>query len=119
MTAEINRLNNAITKLYKTLADVGGYSALVTGALDATARYRQGDQRLLPDLIAQRSDSVMPWHWTRDSVARMRLRLGQGSSLTDAQSAEWDKAFGMSGGAPTQVTVKPEQARVPAPGRHR
>lgn len=115
LVAEMNRLNNAVTELYKTLADVGAIG-LVTSAL-GQLRDIIKEISVYTGLIGNgRIGDALALD--AKGVADMKLRLGQDSSLSDAQSAEWDKAFGMSGGAPTQVTVNPSKpAFQPAPGK--
>ena len=115
LVTEMNRLNNAVTELYTTIADVGALGLAIDGL--SSLRDIVKEISVYTGLIGNGriSDALA---LDADSVARMRLRLGQGSSLSDAQSADWDKAFGMSGGAPTQVTVNPKKpAFQPAPGK--
>lgn len=102
LTAEINRLNNSITELYKTMAETGAISAMVGAATQLRDIVKE--LSVYYNLIANGriGDAFAV---DQRGVADLKMRLGQGSSLTDAQSAEWDKAFGMSGGSPTQVTV--------------
>lgn len=102
LTAEINRLNNAVTDLYRTLADTGAIG-LVTSALKDLANIIKE--------IAAYSQLVGEGRFGEafavdaEGAARMKLRLGQGATLTDDQSAAWDQSFGMTGGTPTPVTV--------------
>ncbi|ADH87361.1 phage tape measure protein [Ancylobacter novellus DSM 506] len=102
LTAEINRLNNAVTDLYRTLADTGAIG-LVTSALKDLANIIK-EIAAYSQLVGQgrfgEAFAVDP-----AGAARMKLRLGQGTALTDDQSAAWDQAFGMTGSAPSTVTV--------------
>ncbi|ADH91616.1 phage tape measure protein [Ancylobacter novellus DSM 506] len=113
LVTEMNRLNNAVTELYTTIADVGALGLAIDGL--SSLRDIVKEISVYTGLIGNgRIGDALALD--ADSVARMRLRLGQGTSLTNAQSAEWDSAFGMSGGAPTKVTVKPKPAFQPSGG---
>ncbi len=70
-----------------------------------------------PALLAT-VELAMLWRWTPRASQTSSSASAKAHPLSDAQSAEWDKAFGMSGGAPTQVTVNPKKpAFQPAPGK--
>ncbi|UOK71715.1 tape measure protein [Ancylobacter polymorphus] len=106
LTSEINRLNNAVTELYKTLADAGALSAITTvlGGISTALN----DIRQLFQLIGVQSKLIGSGRFSEafaqdpKGIALLRLRSGMGTSLTDQQSSEFDKLFGFTSPATTR-----------------
>ena len=96
LSAEINRLNNAVTDLYRTLADVGGIAAAVNVMKSLSAILREIG--VYVDLIKSGKFSEA-LALDQASAGRLKLRLGLGQSLSDKDSKAWDEALGMGAGA--------------------
>lgn len=101
LTAEINRLNNAVTELYKTLADAGALTA-VTTVLSGISTVLN-DIRQVFQLIGVQSKLISSGRFgdafaqDPQGIALNKLRAGMGTSLTGSQSSEFDKLLGATG----------------------
>ena len=116
LTAEINRLNNAVTELYKTLADAGALSAVTTvlGGISTVLNDLRQQFQLIGALSKLVSSGRFSEAFTQDprGIALNRLRAGNGTSLSDQQSSEFDKLLGAAAPAASSAGgVAPFQSK--------